>query len=801
MLDAATINLRYSLRALARSPGFSATVVLTLALAIGANAAVFSALDAVLFKPLPFPNGDRLMRLTQSVGDAPPGGTAPIRVEDWNRLSSTFEAVTGFYVEDVSDATAEVPEMVRRATVAPRFGEVWGVAPVLGRGFTEEDHHGPPSTVVVSERYWRSRLGADPNVLGRQLRIGTGTPRVIGVMPASFLFPDRQADIWVPAPLDATYAQSRALAWYPAIGRLKPGVTLDDARANLGVVQAQLGAQYPETDANLRVQVEPYKDGIVASARGSLWLLFGAASLLLLIACTNIATLLFTRGAERRREVAVRVSLGARPARIARQWLTETTVLVVAGAACGLILASAATRTLRALSSNVPRLDEIALDGRLVLYTVAAVAIVTLLCGMLPALRSARGVLAGEIAGGGRAQVSTRQSLHWWLVGVQVALSVALLAGAGLLVRSIQELGRVDAGFERAHVLTFRVSGAFADMSGPSFQQRYATTLDALAALPGVESTATISFSLPGVPTAFEQEYGLPSGRVSPDVRVLAEERTVSPSYFATLGIAFLEGTPCRSGGGPGGGEVLVNRSFVERYGAGAALVGSQLVRTPQPGSGASAVSATIAGVVGDARERGLDQSPAPTVYFCNVAGMPSPFILVRTRGDPDALVASVRAKMKELEPLRAVFSIASLEDQIGGAFAENRLRTIVLALFAGAALALACLGLYGTLSYVVSLRRREVGLRIAVGALPGHIVKQFVSKALRVLGVACAAGLVLALASARVLQGMLFGVSATDPITLSAVVGIVLVVGASAAFLPALRASRIDPMRTLREE
>ncbi|HVS22833.1 MAG TPA: ABC transporter permease [Gammaproteobacteria bacterium] len=791
-------NLRYACRSLFRSPGFTFTVVLTLALAIGANGAVFSALDAVLFKPLPFPNGDRLVRLTQSAGDGPPSGTAPIRVEDWNRLSSTFEAITGFYTEDVSDATGETPEMVRRATVAPRFTEVWGVAPVLGRGFSEEDHHGQPLTVLVSERYWRTRLGAEPNVIGRQLRIGTGTPRVIGVMPASFLFPDRQTDVWFPAPIDATYAQSRALSWYPAIGRLKPGATLDEARANLAVVQAQLGAQYPETDANLRVQVEPYKDGIVAGARGSLWLLFGAASLLLLIACTNIATLLLTRGAERRREVAVRLSLGARPARIAGQWLTETAVLATAGASGGLLLAKGATGALRALSSNVPRLDEIALDGRFVLYTIAAVAVVTLLCGMLPALRSARGVLAGEIARGSRAQVSTRQSLHWWLVGTQVALSVALLAGAGLLVRSIQELGRVDAGFERAHVLTFRVSAAFADMSGdnfPVFQQRYATTLEALAALPGVESTATTSWSPPGVPTAFEQEYELPAGRVSPDVRVLAEERTVSPSYFATLGIPLVEGALCRLGGGFGGGDVLVNKSFLQRYGRGAELVGARIGRAQLP------AGATITGVVGDVRERGLDQPPAPTVYFCNLAGSPTPFVLVRTRGDPDAVVATVRAKMKELEPLRAVFSIASLEEQIGDAFAENRLRTVVLALFAGAALALACLGLYGTLSYVVSLRRREVGLRLALGALQGHIVGQFVSKALRVVGVACVVGLALSFASARALQGMLFGVSATDPVTLAAVVGIVVGVGALAAFLPALRAARLDPMRTLREE
>jgi putative ABC transport system permease protein len=792
-VETLTRDIRHALRTLARTPAFTITVVLTLALAIGANGAVFSALDAVLFKPLPFPNGDRLMLLTQSVGDGPPGGTAPVRIGDWNRLSSTFEAITGYYVEDVSDATGEIPEIVRRATVGERFAEVWGIAPLLGRAFADEDHRGQPTTVLVSERYWRTRLGANPDVVGKQLKIGTGTSRVVGVMPSSFLFPDRGTDIWVP--LSDGFKQVRSLAWYPGIGRLRPGVALEEARANLDVVQAQLGAQYPDTDANLRVQIEPYKNSIVASAGGSLWLLFGSASLLLLIACTNIATLLLTRTAERRREFALRLSLGARPARIARERLTETAILAIAGATGGLALAYLATGALRKLSANVPRLDEITLDGRVALFTLAAVAVVTLLSGTLPALRSSRGVLAGEIAGG-RAQVSARQSLHWWLVGVQVALSVALLTSAGLLARSLLELSRVDAGFERGSVLTFRVSGAFADMTGPNFQafqRRYLETLDSLAALPGVESTAT-STSLPGVPNGFENEYKLPDSRIDPGTRVLAEERAVSASYFATLGIPLSEGAFCQNR--VGAREVVVNRSFAERYGTGATLVGSGLVQA-QPGSQPQ----TIAGVVGDVRERGLDRPPVPTVYFCNAAARPTPFVLVRTHGNPDAVATMVRLKMKELEPLRAVFSIASLEEQIGDAYAENRLRTIVLALFAGAALALACLGLYGTLSYVVSLRRREVGLRVALGALSGTIVAQFVGQALRVVGVACVAGLVLSLVFGRALSGLLFGVSPSDPLTLVGVIVLVVGVAALAAFLPSLRASRIDPMEALREE
>jgi hypothetical protein len=282
---------------------------------------------------------------------------------------------------------------------------------------------------------------------------------------------------------------------------------------------------------------------------------------------------------------------------------------------------------------------------------------------------------------------------------------------------------------------------------------------------------------------------------VDPKTRVLAEERSVSPSYFATLGIPVVEGHLCRYGGGPGMGEVLVNRSFVERYGGGAALVGSPLSRAQLP------QGATITGVVGDVRERGLDRPPAPTVYFCNFAGSPTPFVLVRTRLDPETVGAAVRAKMKELEPLRAMFAISTLDEHIGDAYAENRLRTTVLALFAGAALALTCLGLYGTLSYVVSLRRREVGLRVALGALSGTIVAQFVAQALRVVGVACVAGLMLSLAFGRALSGLLFGVSPSDPLTLAAVILLVVGVASLAAFVPSLRASRIHPMEALREE
>ena len=779
-------NVGYALRVLSRAPAFSLTVILTLALGIGANSAVFSALDAVVLSPLPFPNGERLMRITQ-VRDGRPSLVAPVRIEDWNRLSSTFDGITSFFVEDVTDTTGEFPETARRATVAPRFFDVWGIAPALGRGFTDADHRGVSAAIVVSDRYWRTRLNADPDVLDRDIRIGEVPRRIIGVMPASFLFPDRGTDLWAPASLDAPIAQNRNLAWYPGIGRLKPGVAIEAARADLAAVQAGLGQTYPETDAPLAVAIEPFKNSVIGGERGSLWLLFAAGSLLLLIACTNVATLLLTRGAERQREVAVRLSLGASPSNVVAQWLTETAVLAAAGAAAGLWLAAAISGGLRALAGNVPRLDEVALDGRVLLYTLVSVVIVTLLCGLAPALKNARG-----FANSHGARVTGRHSLHWALAGVQVALSVALLVGAGLLLRSFQELSRIDAGFERANILTFRLNTSFAEAiaTGP-FQQRVATAFESLRALPGVEAAATASF-LPGVPLSVETEFDVPTANASPETRMLAEERVASSGYFATMGIPLAQGALCRDSGT----EVMVNQRFVDLYLGGATAVGARIARNlPAP------ASATIAGVVGSARERGLDREPAPTVYLCANWGNPNSFFLVRTRGEPTAIAQEIRRTLKELEPARAVYNIAPLDERIDGAFADDRMRTIVLTSFAATALALAALGLFGTVGYVLSLRRREVGLRMAVGARGGDIAAQFVGKALRVVALACVAGLGLSFTFTRLLRGMLIGVSPTDLRTMLAVVAIVVTVGALAALVPALRAARIDPMTALRAE
>jgi putative ABC transport system permease protein len=795
-LESMSRNVRHAVRGLAKTPAFTATVVLTLALGIGANSAVFSAIYAVLLRPLPFPNGDRLVKLAQANSKSPEQFVAPPRLEDWNRLNSTFQAITGYYAEDESELSGELPEKLKRALVAPRFLQVWGIAPALGRDFSpREERFGGPDAVIVSDRLWRRRFGGNPNAIGKTLRIGRSACPIIGVMPASFLFPDRDVDLWSTSPMDAPYAQSRESTWFIAIGRLMPGVTLGQARANMAAVQASLGRQYPKTDATIAAAIEPLKEATVGGVRQSLWILFGSVSLLLLIACTNIAALLLSRAAARRHEISVRFALGASRASVAAQLLTEVLILALAGAALGLAVAAGASRVFRGLARDLPRIEEIGLNWKIVVYSLACAVAATLLCGIFPAIRGTRRNLAGSLAQAGRSQVSARNPVQFALVAVQVALAVTLLAGAGLLLRSFQTLGRVSPGFDPEHVLTFHIGstwGETADQKGA--KQRTVRILEGLRAVPGVAEAAT-SISLPGVPSLYQIELNTVEGRAETEPKMLAQSRAVTPGYFATMRIPLLSGEVCRDESSTA--AVMVNRSFANAYLAGSAAVGRRLV---QPGNAYIPPSA-IRGIVGDARESGMDREPPPTVYWCFGATQPGTFFLVRTHGDPGRMAETIRRKIHEVEPRRSVYGLTPLGEHISDAYAENRLRTILLAFFAATAVSLACVGLYGTLSYMVNVRQREVGLRLALGALRPQIARQFLVQGLIVALLGCAAGLGLAAVFARLLAGMLYGVSPSDTATLAAVVGIVLAVSALASLLAAIRAARLDPMQVLRDE
>ncbi len=795
LLEAFARHTRFAIRVFVRSPGLTITIVLTLAVGIGANSAMFAAIDSVLLRPLPFPEADRLVRISQ-MSPAGERNVVPVRLEDWNRLSSSFESITGYYIGDASDTTGEVAERVVEAIVAPRFVSTWGIDPLVGRGFTEAEHRfGGPAAVIVSERYWRNRLAANPNVLELTVQTeGDEGTSIVGVLPSSFAFPEDEVDLWYPHLVDAPWAQARTMfTWYTGIGRLKNGITLDHARSEMDTVQARLAEQYPDTDSDIRVHIVPLKDTVVGGVRGSLWLLFGAVALLLLIACSNIAALLLSRAIQREHEFAIRYSLGASRSSVAVQVLAEAAVLALVGAALGLLVAASATTMIGALAPNIPRFGEIGLDSRILLYTLVSAVFVTVFCGIVPSVRSTRGKASPAH---GMGQDSNRHGLQWTLVGIQVALTVTLLTGAGLLLRSYDALTRVDPGFEIDSILTFRITSYYGESGGTErLLQRIHETIDELSALPGVESAATAQW-LPGLAGHNQGEFELVEGRGDSDSVMLAQRRRVAPSYFSTMQIPVLSGQLCRRSSSPDSDriEVMVNRSFANRYFPNRSAVGLSFI-------GDAADPVPIVGVVGDARETRLDAEPVPTVYPCAAAPVAVPWFIVRTNIDQNTVARSVREKMNEIEPLRAIYEVAPLSQRIGDSRSQSLLQAVLVTAFALIALFLACVGIYGTLSYIIGLRRAEIGLQMALGATQRDIVTRLLKRVATIIGVSGIAGLALSLAFGRVLSGMLYGVSEADPLTLSAVMIIVLAVAGLAALLPAVRAAQADPMQVLRED
>jgi len=614
-------------------------------------------------------------------------------------------------------------------------------------------------------------------------------------MPASFQFPNRDVDIYDPSAPDAPYSQRRDATWFTAIGRLKPGVSAHQANADLINVQRQLGKQYAKPDSELTVQIVSLKETIVGSVRSSLWLLYGSVSLLLLIACSNIAALLLARTAEREHEVSIRFSLGASRGSIVVQLLSEVFALALFGSVAGLVVAAAAAHGFHLLAKTLPRAEEIALNWRIAFYSLGAAVATTVLCGLFPALSGTRLGVAHALRSSGRTQVSTRNPLQWVLVAVQVTLAVTLLVGAGLLLRSLDEIARVYPGFDPSHVLTFQISGSWgetADMH--QVIQRIDRSLESLRTLPGVVDAATTD-SLPGIAGHYQVEFKI-DGNLEPGHPILADSRTVSAGYFNAVQIPVIAGDVCKRASTTS--DVLVNRAFASKYMSGTSTIGHRLAVA---GGNSFLVPGIIRGIVADAREAGTNAEPVPTVYACFSAPIPFPTYVVRTAGDPMGMAETIRRRIHEIDANRSVYAFAPLEQHINDASLENRLRTTLLALFAATAVSLACIGLYGTLSYLGRLRQREVGVRLALGALRGQIVAHFLVQGLRVAAIGCVAGLALGAGLSHFLAGMLYGISALDPATYVSVVCLILLVAALASLVPAVRAARVDPVQVLREE
>jgi putative ABC transport system permease protein len=798
LLESLTFNWRAAMRFLRRSPSFSAAVILTLGIGIGANSAVFSALDAVILRPLPYPHGDELVALFQQDSAHRDGNSfvAPVRVEDWNRMNSTFQAISGYYLDDLSETSGSLPERVTEALVAPRFLRVLEVAPIMGRDFLpQEEHFGGPDAILISYRFWQRRFHGDPGAIGQKLHVGTYSYSIVGVMPESFAFPNRDVEMWAPSPPDAPYAQRRDETWFSVIGRLKGGVTLQQAQADLSTVQSRLGKQFPKPDAELTVLSAPLKQTVVGEVSDSPWLLYGSVSLLLLIACSNIAALLLARIADREHEISVRFSLGASRRAIVAQLLTEVSLLALLGSLLGLLVAAGASHAFRLLARTLPRAFEIGLNWRIVLYSLLCGVATTLLCGLFPAFRGTRRQLAHSLAQTSRTHASTRSPVQWFLIGVQITLAVTLLTGAGLLIRSLQKLDRVAAGFDASHVLTFQITGSWGETADiESMIRRIDRTLDDLRTLPGVEGAATATM-LPGVPSLYQLQFSL-DGSQDPNRRILADTRFISQGYFDTMQIPIALGRGCRERSPAK--DLIVNQSFAALYLAGSPALGHLLSQTENT---AYATGGQIVGVVRDAREEGLNTKPAPAVYGCLSAGNPFPNYLVRTHGDPMAIAETIHRRIHQLEPNRSVYGISLLQEHIDDVSSESRLRTLLLTLFAASAVSLACIGLYGTLNYLGHMRQREVGVRLALGALRGQILSHFLLQGLRITLVGCIAGLLLSVGTGRLLAGMLYEVSPVDPETYCVVLVLISLVATLASLVPACRAARVEPVQILRQE
>jgi putative ABC transport system permease protein len=799
--------IKSSYRSLLSRPGFFLPAVVTMTLCIGANSAIFSLIDAVLLKPLRYAASGQLVALFETNVARKTGMTpvAPCRLEEWNRMNRSFEGIGGVYAENITETSGALPEKLVCARTSPRFFSILGVIPLLGREFTsDEELFGGPHAALVSEAFWRRRFAGDPNVVGgRSLRVEDSLYPIAGVLPSSFRMPvtNTEVDVWLPAALPKTVMENRETRFYLAVARVKKGTSVASAQAGLKTLQARLATQYPATDAHWIPVVKPLKEVTVGRSGRGLWTLFGAVTLVLLIGCANIACLLLTQAQRRAREMAIRFSLGARRRQVVRQLLLEAFLVALPGAILGLLLSAWGTDLLRAIASEqLPRGDEIHLSWPVVWFTLSLSVATTFLFGLIPALAATRTDTAPALVHNSRTQTGgSGQALLRLLVGSQVALAIVLLISAGLLIRTISTLAHVPLGFQTRNVLTLHISASWGEKRDfKRVQHRLEQTLEALENIPGVASAA-LTLNPPGAGANYNLEFHV-AGRNSdaPGEKLLANASVVSSSYFRTLGIPLLAGRVCRDNIDTSPHESVVSRQFAERFFPNESPIGHTLLA----GEGSAINSILIVGVVENARDTSRTEQPEPVNYWCTAPGFwPDPIFLLKTQGPPMALANTLREKIKRIEPARALYDIAPLDERLSSGMTERKLQTVLLSLFGLAALLLAAVGLYGVLGFYVSQRTREIGLRVALGAPPAQIFSQIFQQGALMTLAGVLAGLAVGAALTKLIAGLLYGVSRWDSLSFFGAPALLTVVAALAIWIPSRRAMRVDPIVALREE
>ncbi len=798
-------DLKYGLRLLRRSPGFAAAAIITLALGIGANTALFSVVSGILLRPLPYPQPDRLMALWMSDKGYP--GHRPLSdadFNDWRSASKAFENAAAFTDSNFTLTGMGEPEKMRGAAVTREFFPALGVSPILGSGFAPgDDAPGAPRRVVLSHQLWERRFASSKRVVGQTIMVN-GTPRLVaGVMPAGFDYPTQDAQslrgtiqIWSLMINEPPTGRGPYYLW--VVGRLKEGVTPDQGAAEANRIGAQVARQHPLENAKATYTATPLKESMVSDVRRALLLLQGAVVFVLLIAAANVANLLLARSAAREREIAVRAALGAGRGRILRMLLTEGLVLAALGGAGGLLLARWGTEWLVAMGpENLPRLQEVGIDGRVLIFAGLTALACGLLVSLTPGLRTLRSDLNAALKQGARTG-EDRASQRTWsaFVIAEVALAAMLLVGAALMLTSFIRLQSTSPGFEPAKIRTMAIELSARYDTDPKIHAFYDRMLEAVRGLPGVEAAGT-GTSLPPHQLTVSDNFTIPGTELA--APPLAVWLAVSPDYFRALGVPILRGrdfTPADRTGTPW--VTIINETLAKRYFKDVDPIGKHLkIGGPER---PKAPVMEIVGVAADVQFQGLDAEPAPAYYEpTGQVAWGSTYLVVRSRGDGQALTTALRTTFKSLDPDMPAPVVRTMEENISDSVAAPRFRTLLLAIFGSAGVLLAGIGVYGVISYSVLRRTREIGVRMALGARPRDILRSVVGRGLLLTCVGLGLGVGGALALSRLLSGLLFGVAPTDPRIYAVACVFFLAISLLACYFPARRAARVDPLVSLR--
>ena len=808
-------DVRYGLRMLLKSPGVSIVATIALALGIGANTAIFSVVNAVLLRPLPFPDSDQLMSIweTDYQRGQVRGSSSYPNFVDWRDQNHVLEHMSTFHDTDFIMTGRGEPARLQGAVVNANLFSLLGVAPALGRGFlADEDKPNDTGRVVVlSQAFFQKRFNGDASILNQSITLDGKSYNVIGVMPGSFEFPiqNEPVDLWTTVAVEASgnspITGQRGAHYMNVIGRLKPNVTEAQAQAEMNALATRLEQQYPDTNSHKGVQVEPALTALVGDVRPALLILLGAVGCVLLIACANVANLLLARAMSRHKEMAIRSALGASRSRVLRQLLTESVLLALAGGALGLLLAVWWSDVLVSLGKqDIPRAMQIGLDWRVFGFTLSLSVMTGVIFGLVPALHSSKPQLTESLKEGGRSssEGARRNRVRNLLVVTELAIAVVLLVSAGLLIQSLWRLRQVSPGFVPQNVLSFSIAVPEVRYPTEKQSQFFADLTSRISSLPGVQSASAV-LPLPLSGDRFSLSFEVEGRPVPKGDQPSADFFNIGLNYFRTLGIPLLKGRDFNDRDQHKSTQVIiVTDTFARRFFPNEDPVGKHIKIGISTFDDEKPSMREIVGVVGDVRNRSLNTEPRPAYY---VPQTQTPFsqttVVVKTTKDPHSLISAINKEVTSMDADLPVFSVKTLEEYLAASVAAPRFNTTLLTLFAAVALVLTMVGLYGVMSYSVAQRTNEIGIRMALGAQTRDVLRLIVGQGFKLVVIGLAIGLAGAFALTRLLASLLFGVGTKDPLTFVAVAGILAFVAVLACYLPARRASRVDPLIALRYE